>query len=192
MGTEGCAVSEPAAHRHRATTRSLSHKSSSLEFPVPRSPSVDDILSIYGVFQSQHPRRCPIPDRQARHKLRVGTSETGSKGSPLHGTGRGGAWEPRAAPYPRHPHTAIGRPQGIAPTCHPSGWGMGVHTSDTGRPRQAGVSTLSVVMGLWSGLHKPHLVVPRSALFVGSLPGSADSEEKECSWAYSPPFARRS
>ena len=64
--------------RCRGAAWSLSHKSSSLEFPVPRSPSVDDILSIYGVFQSQHPRRCPIPDRQARHKLRVGTSETGS------------------------------------------------------------------------------------------------------------------
>ena len=66
------------ANERHPVPRSLSHKSSSLKFPVPRSPSVDDILSIYGVFQSQHPRICPIPDRQARHKLRVGTSETGS------------------------------------------------------------------------------------------------------------------
>ena len=73
-GVGHCAAFEPCP-----ALRSLSQKSSFLEFPVPRSPSVDDILSIYGVFQSQHPRRCPIPDRQARHKLRVGTSETGSK-----------------------------------------------------------------------------------------------------------------
>ena len=78
----------PFAVRCRGVSWSLSHKSSSLEFTVPRSPSVDDILSIYGVFQSQHPRRCPIPDRQARHKLRVGTSETGSLWAPV-GVGQG-------------------------------------------------------------------------------------------------------
>ena len=70
---------------------------------------------------------------------------------------------------------------------HPSEWASGVHTWD-GRA----TFTLRVVRGLWSGLYEPHLVVPRSASLVGSLPGSAASVEKECSWAYSPPFARRS
>ena len=104
----------------------------------------------------------------------------------------GRRWKPRAAPYPRYPHTAIGRPQGITPTWHPSAWASRVHTSDSGRPRQVGTFTLRVVRGLWSGLREPQLVVSWPASLVGSLPGSADSEEKECSWAYSPPFSRRS
>ena len=91
----------PFAVRCRGVSWSLSHKSSSLEFPVPRSPSVDDILSIYGVFQSQHPRRCPIPDRQARHKLRVGTSETGSLWAPV-GVGKATSFCVRSAPPALH------------------------------------------------------------------------------------------
>ena len=122
MGTEGCAVSASPAHRHRATTRDR--------------PYMAPVGVGYG-------------NRGLRRIRATRTPPSGDhKGSPLHGTGRGGASEPRAAPYPRHPHTAIGRPQGIAPTWHPSAWASGVHTSDTGRPRQAGISTLSVVRGL--------------------------------------------
>ena len=113
----------PFAVRCRGVSWSLSHKSSSLEFTVPRSPSVDDILSIYGVFQSQHPRRCPIPDRQARHKLRVGTSETGSLWAPV-GVGQGNLVlrQIRAAHTP-----PLGRPQGIAPTGHSPGRDTGTN-----------------------------------------------------------------
>ena len=103
VGTEGCAVSAPPAHRHRATTR-------------------------------DRPYMAPV------------------------GVGLGG------------PHLS-GRPARREPS-------RGVSFGACG---QASTSLILSCRG------RPH-----SSAHSTSLPGSADSEEKECSWAYNPPFARRS
>ena len=97
MGTEGCTVSSPPAHRHRATTRDRPYMA-----PV-------------GVGHGT---------RGLRRILATRTLPSGDhKGSPLHGTRRGGAWEPRAAPYPRHPHAAIGLTTRDRPCMAPAGVG---------------------------------------------------------------------